>query len=171
MRLAFGAKFGKPGNPSGAFCCDAASNVRGKDPKFAANKALDGDKNTYWATDDGVTNATLEVDLGGEQEFNVIRLEEPIRLGQRVAEYKIEAWNDGAKSWQELNHGLTIGYRKLDRFPKMKASKVRLTILRARACPAIKSFGVHLDTVSPAEFFEPAKANMEIKPKAPAPKK
>jgi alpha-L-fucosidase len=148
-----------------------ASNVRGKDPTFAASKALDGDKNTYWATDDGITNATLEVDLGGEQEFNVIRLEEPIRLGQRVAEYKIEAWNDGAKSWQELNHGFTIGYRKLDRFPKVKAAKVRLTILQAPACPAIKSFGVHLDTVSPAEFFQPDKANMEIKPKAAAPKK
>ena len=148
-----------------------ASNVRGHDSTFAASKALDGDKNTYWATDDGVTNATLEVDLGGTQEFNVVRLEEMIRLGQRVAEYKIEAWNDDAKIWRELNHGFTIGYRKLDRFPKVKASKVRLTILQARACPAIKSLGVHLDTVSPAEFFEPAKANMEIKPKAPAPKK
>jgi alpha-L-fucosidase len=149
-----------------------ASNVRGKDDAFGADKALDGDKNTYWATDDGVTTGTLEVDLGGEQEFNVVRLEEMISLGQRVAEYKIEAWNDGSKNWQELNHGATIGYRKLDRFPKVKASKVRLTILSARGCPAIKSFGVHLDTISPAEYFEPTKANMEIKPKAPpAPKK
>ena len=148
-----------------------ASNVRGKDATFAASNALDGDKNTYWATDDGVTNATLEVDLGGEQEFNVIRLEEMIRLGQRVSEYKIEAWNDPAKSWQELNHGFTIGYRKLDRFPKVKASKVRLTILQSRACPTIKSFGVHLDTVSPAEYFQPDKANMEIKPKAPPARK
>jgi len=148
-----------------------ASNVRGNDATFAASKALDGDKNTYWATDDGVTNATLEVDLGGEQEFNVIRLEEMIRLGQRVAEYKVEAWNDRSKSWQELNHGYTIGYRKLDRFPKVKASKVRLTILRSRACPAIKSFGVHLDTISPEEYFQPGKANLEIKPKAPAPRK
>jgi alpha-L-fucosidase len=148
-----------------------ASNVRGQDPAFGADKALDGDKNTYWATDDGVTNATLEVDLGGEQEFNVIRLEEMITLGQRVAEYKIEAWNDAAKGWKELNHGFTIGYRKLDRFPKVKSSKVRLTILQARACPAIKSFGVHLDTISPPEFFEPDKANLEVKPATRAPKK
>ena len=119
-----------------------------------------------------MTTATLEVDLGGEQEFNVVRLEEMLTLGQRVAEYKIEAWNDGSKNWQELNHGFTIGYRKLDRFPKVKASKVRLTILQARACPTIKSFGVHLDTISSDDSFEPAKANMEVKPKpAPAPKK
>jgi len=147
-----------------------ASNVRGGDDTFGADKALDGDKNTYWATDDGVTNATLEVDLGAEQEFNVVRLEEMISLGQRVAEYKIEAWDDGAKDWKLLNHGYTIGYRKLDRFPKVKSSKVRLTILRARACPTIKSFGVHLDTVSPGEYFQPDKANMEVKPK-PAPAK
>ena len=148
-----------------------ASNVRGQDAAFGADKALDGDKNTYWATDDGVTKATLEVDLGGEQEFNVIRLEEMLTLGQRVAEYKIEASDDSGKSWKELNHGFTIGYRKLDRFPKVKASKVRLTILNARACPAIKSFGVHLDTISPAEYFQPEKANFEVKPKAAAPKK
>ncbi len=147
-----------------------ASNVRGGDDAFGADKALDADKNTYWATDDGVTNATLEVDLGGEQEFNVVRLEEMITLGQRVAEYKIEAWDDGAKNWKQLNRGYTIGYRKLDRFPKVKSSKVRLTILQARACPAIKSFGVHLDTISPEEYFQPDKANLEIKPK-PAPAK
>jgi alpha-L-fucosidase len=148
-----------------------ASNVRGNDAAFNAAKALDGNKETYWATDDGVTNATLEVDLGGEQEFNVVRLEEMLTLGQRVAEYKIEAWDDASKTWQELNHGYTIGYRKLDRFPKVKSSKVRLTILQSRACPAIKSFGVHLDTISPEEYFQPAKANLEIKPKPPAPKK
>lgn len=140
-----------------------ATNIRGNDDAFNGAKALDGDKNTYWATDDDVTNATLEVDLGGEREFNVVRLEEMISLGQRVAEYKIEAWDDTAKSWKELNHGFTIGYRKLDRFPKVKSSKVRLTILRTRACPAIKSLGVHLDTVSPEEYFQPEKANMEIK--------
>ena len=141
-----------------------ASNVRGNDPAFGADKALDGDKNTYWSTDDGVTNATLEVDLGGRMEFNVVRLEEMISLGQRVAEYKIEAWDDDAKNWIELNHGFTIGYRKLDRFPKVKSSKVKLTILASRACPAIKSFGVHLDTISPPEYFEPDKANFEVKP-------
>jgi alpha-L-fucosidase len=145
-----------------------ASNVRGNDPTFGPAMALDGDKQTYWATDDGVvTNATLTVDLGGEKEFNVVRLEEMISLGQRVAEYKLEAWDEG--KWKELNHGSTIGYRKLDRFPKTKASRVRLTILQSRACPAIKSLGVHLDTVSPPDSFEPRNANLEIRPGTHAP--
>lgn len=147
-----------------------ASNVRGNDPAFGADKAVDGNKDTYWATDDGVTNATLEVDLGGEKEFNVVRLEEMISLGQRVYEYKIEAWDYDAKNWKMLNHGLTICYRKLDRFPKVKSSKVKLTILQSRACPAIKSLGVHLDTISPAEYFEPDKANFEVQPGTRAPR-
>jgi alpha-L-fucosidase len=138
-----------------------ASNVRGNDPAFGADKALDGDARTYWATDDGVTSATLEVDLGGEKEFNVIRVEEMISLGQRVQRYKVEALING--EWKQVSSGTTIGYRKLDRFPKVTASKVRLTIQAARACPTIKSFGVHLDMVSPPESFEPENALKEIK--------
>ena len=138
-----------------------ASNVRGNDPAFGADKALDGDANTYWATDDGVTNASLEVDLGGAKEFNVIRLEEMISLGQRVAQYQVEALIGG--DWKQICSGTTIGYRKLDRFPKVTATRVRLTILAARACPTLKSFGVHLDTVSPAESFAPENALKEIK--------
>jgi alpha-L-fucosidase len=138
-----------------------ASNIRGGDTTFGPDKALDGKKDTYWATDDNVTSASVEVDLGGEQEFNVVRTEEMISLGQRVAEYKVEAWDEATKGWRPVSQGTTIGYRKLDRFPKVRASKVRLTIVKTLACPTIKSFGVHLDTVSAPESFEPAKAKAE----------
>jgi alpha-L-fucosidase len=84
-----------------------------------------------------------------------------ISLGQRVAEYKVEAWDEATKGWRPVSQGTTIGYRKLDRFPKVRASKVRLTIVKTLACPTIKSFGVHLDTVSAPESFEPAKAKAE----------
>jgi alpha-L-fucosidase len=36
-----------------------ASNVRGKDRRFAANNVVDNKKDTYWATDDSVTTASL----------------------------------------------------------------------------------------------------------------
>lgn len=136
-----------------------ASNVRGGDATFGAAAAVDGDKATYWATDDGVTTASLEIDLGAEVEFNVIRLEEMISLGQRVQRYRVEA-SDGS-TWRTISEGTTIGYRKLDRVPKTKATKVRVTILEARACPTIRGFGLHLDTVSPAKDFEPAHANAD----------
>jgi hypothetical protein len=44
----------------------------------------------------------------------------------------------------------------------VKASKVRVTIVSSRASPVMLPMGVYLDTISPAEHFEPAKANMEI---------
>jgi alpha-L-fucosidase len=143
----------------------SASNVRGGDPAFAAENTVDGRNDTYWATDDGVTSASLEVNLGAESEFNVIRTEEVIQLGQRVQEYKIEVWNDASAGWSTIVQGTTIGHCKLDRFPKLKASKLRLTIVKALACPTIRTFGVFLDTVSPPESFEPAKALFEVKPR------
>jgi len=161
-----------------------ASNVRDNDKQFGAEKAFDDDAETYWATDDGITNASLEVDLGDNKTFNVIRTEEEISLGQRVAKYKVEAFvqaqmqgppiHEGVPPtvgggtliephWQEICSGTTIGHRKLDRFPAVTASKVRLTILESRACPTICGFGVHYDSVSAPENFQPDVALKEIK--------
>jgi hypothetical protein len=63
--------------------------------------------------------------------------------------------------WKQVAGGTTVGYRKLDRFPKVTASKVRLTVEETRGSPTIKSFGVHLDSVSDARNFEPAVALSE----------
>ena len=41
----------------------AASNVRGADPKFAAENVLPDHAGQYWATDDAVTNAQLVVEF------------------------------------------------------------------------------------------------------------
>lgn len=130
-----------------------ASHTRGGDAAFGPARAVDGDKESYWTTDDGVVSASLEVDLGAPREFNVVRTEEYIKLGQRVSKYRIEAEIDGA--WKQIAGGSTIGHRKLDRFPKVTAARVRLTIDDARACPTIRAFGVHMDSVSDPKNFEP----------------
>jgi len=119
----------------------AASNVRNGGHAFAAANALDGDIETYWATDDGTLTASLEVDLGAPATFNVTRVQEYIPLGERVRGYTIEAWQDGA--WKEIVKGTTIGHKKLERFPEVTTPKVRLTITDARACPMIAGFGLH----------------------------
>jgi alpha-L-fucosidase len=142
-----------------------ASNVRGNEAAFAAENVVDGNPKTYWATDDNTTQASLEIDLGAETEFNVIRLEEMIELGQRVKEYRVETWSAPTELWSEVAHGTTIGYRKLDRFPKVMASRIRVTIVGALAAPAIRSVGAYLDTVSPADSFRPENALAEVKPK------
>jgi alpha-L-fucosidase len=118
----------------------AASNVRGNDPAHGADKALDGDPATYWTTDDAVTSASLEVDLGAPVTFNLSMLQEHIALGQRVEAYAIEAW-DG-QAWRVIAQGTTIGHKKLDRFPDVTASRVRVTLRQARANPTLREVGL-----------------------------
>ncbi|MFB3785196.1 MAG: alpha-L-fucosidase [bacterium] len=118
-----------------------ASNFRWNDKRFGPEKALDGDPATYWATDDGVTSASLEVDLGQPTTFDRALIQEPIALGQRVFAYSIEAL--AGEAWKTMVEGTTIGYKKLDRFKPVTASKVRLSIWQSRACPVMAAFGVY----------------------------
>jgi alpha-L-fucosidase len=116
----------------------AATSTR---PDLSALNAVDGDPNTYWAPDRGISSASLEVDLGEPITFNVSLIQEYIALGQRVEEYHIEAW-DG-RCWRRIAQGTTIGHKKLDRFPDITAVKVRLTIVRSRVSPLIRTFGLY----------------------------
>ncbi len=118
-----------------------ASNVKGNNPAFAADKITDGDKETYWTTDDWTTTATVEFDLGAERTFNVAELAEHINIGQRIAEFALDVWDGGA--WKEFARGTTVGYKRLLRFPDVTASKVRLRVLDSRVCPTLSGFGLY----------------------------
>ena len=123
----------------------SADNVRGGAAAYGAERAVDGDPSTYWATDDGVLAAALEVDLGRPQAFNRVVLQEYIRLGQRVKGFVVEAWV-GAE-WKEIGRGQTIGYKRILRIPDVTAQKVRLRITEARGCPTVSALGI---TCAPA---------------------
>ena len=118
-----------------------ASSVRGNDPAFAADKIADGNKETYWTTDDWTTSADVEFDLGGDRTFNVAELAEHIRTGQRIGAFVLEAWDGG--NWKEFARGTTVGYKRLLRFGDVTASRVRLRILDARVCPTLSGFGLY----------------------------
>jgi len=107
---------------------------------FPGSNAVDGNRETYWATEEGVTSSCLEVDLGAPTTFNVAMVQEYIPLGQRVERYKIEAW--WGPRWKEIARGTTIGHKKLDRFPDVTAQKVRLAIISSQESPLIRSFGL-----------------------------
>ncbi|MEW6236504.1 MAG: alpha-L-fucosidase, partial [Candidatus Omnitrophota bacterium] len=116
----------------------AADNVRGYDSQYGPACAVDGLSGTYWAADDGVMAAQLVFDLHAKKTFDVAMLQEPVWLGQRIAEFKLEA--ETKDGWKEIAQGTTIGYKRLMRFPAVSASRVRLKILQSRACPAINNF-------------------------------
>ena len=119
----------------------SASNVRGNSKDFGANKAIDNDKNTYWATDDNVTKASLTIDLGKPTTFNRFLAQEYIRLGQRVKTFTVEAFVDG--NWKEIAKETTIGYKRILRFPIVKATMVRLNITDSKSCPLISNIGIY----------------------------
>ncbi len=120
-----------------------AEAVRGADPRsYGPARLLDGDPDTYWATDDGVTQACVTVDLGAARTFNVVRVQEAIALGERVQAYRVEA--RVGDRWQTLARGTVIGHKNLLKVPRTTAAQVRLVVERAQGCPALAELGLHL---------------------------
>jgi alpha-L-fucosidase len=118
-----------------------ASNVRGSSKQFDASKVIDADKETYWATDDDVTKASLTIDFGKLTTFNRFLVQEYIRLGQRVKAFTVEAFAGG--NWKEITKGTTIGYKRILRFPSVKATKLRFNITDSKSCPLISNIGIY----------------------------
>jgi len=118
-----------------------ASNVRGKSGKFGAAMAVDGKKNTYWATDDNTKTASLTIDFGKPTIFNRFMAQEYIRLGQRVKAFTVEALVDG--KWKEIAKATTIGYKRILRFPAVKATQVRFNITDSKCDPLISNIGIY----------------------------
>jgi alpha-L-fucosidase len=118
-----------------------ATNVRGNSGKYEADNIIDNDKDTYWATDDIVIQASLTIDFGQPTTFNRFLVQEYIRLGQRVKDFTVEAFVDG--NWTEIAKATTIGYKRILRFPTVQATQLRFNINDAKACPAISNIGVY----------------------------
>ena len=121
----------------------AASNTRGNDPKFAPARLLDADLWSAWITDDAVTTPEVTISLNGEQTFNVIKLREDIRLGQRVEGVAVDAWIDGA--WKEIAKCESVGACRLWRVAKTTTNKVRVRVTKSPVCPALSDFGLYLE--------------------------
>jgi len=108
---------------------------------LAAHHIVDNDKSTYWAAARSRQNAALTVRLHQPVRFDRIALAEPIRLGQRIAAFEIEARIEG--NWVRIARGTTIGYKRLLRIPETETDCLRLTISESRALPALSFFGLY----------------------------
>ena len=126
-----------------------ASQVRGGAKAFAANHVLDGDRNTYWSTDDTATTPELVLELGAPKTFNIISLREYLPLGQRIEGFALDQWKQG--QWQEFAKGTSIGNLRLVRTPAVTTDKVRLRITQAPVCPALSELGLYAEPASPAK--------------------
>lgn len=118
-----------------------ATEVRGGDKKFSAEQTTDGDIETYWCPNDGTATGSVELTLPKPATFDVVRLREQIRLGQRVLSFTVEACVNG--TWQEIDRGESIGNQVLRKLnAPVTADKVRFTVTGARACPCISEISL-----------------------------
>ncbi|MCK7556988.1 alpha-L-fucosidase [Chitinophaga sedimenti] len=109
------------------------------DATFKNNLALgntaanDGKTTTFW-TAPTAQHAVLELAFKKPVTFNRFQVQEAIAYGQRVRKFKVEAFENGA--YKEIANETTIGYKRILRLPAVTASKLRLTIIDAKA-PAL----------------------------------
>ena len=122
-----------------------ASNTRGNDPLYGPEKLLDDDRWSAWVTDDAVTTPEVVLMLAGPQTFNLIRLREDIRLGQRVEGAAVDAWDMKAAAWKEIARAESIGACRLWRVPATTTTKVRIRVTKSPVCPALSDFGLFLE--------------------------
>jgi len=106
-----------------------------------AEALLDGDYKTYWTTQNKDTSATIVFNLKGKKTFDVLLLQEEIRVGQRIEKFQLDFWN-GAK-WEKITEGTTVGYKRLLRFNPISTKKVRLQIKSSRLNPTLAAFGLY----------------------------
>ena len=106
----------------------SASNTRGGDAQFAAANVIDGNRQTYWATDDNASAPELVLDLGKTVAFNVVRLREYLPLGQRIEAFALDQWKDG--QWAEFATGTSIGNCRLVHGEKVTTDMSTIVNLR-----------------------------------------
>ncbi len=104
-----------------------------------ASNAIDGDNKTSWSPS-GEAVASFVPAISAT--FNVAMLQEDITKGQRVEYFVIESRN--GELWDTIVKGTTIGYKRLLRFPAVKADEIRLSVLSSRDNPIISTFGLFL---------------------------
>lgn len=108
---------------------------------FGPQALTDGDPDTFWTTDDKTTSAEAIVTLPQKATFDVVRVREEIRLGQRVDAWALDAEIGG--KWQEVLVGQTIGAQAMLVLPKpVTTQRVRLRITESAACPCISELSL-----------------------------
>ena len=122
--------------------------------KYEASNLNDGDKETYWGTNDGSLQASITLSWDEPQTLRYLLMQEPIRLGQRIKDFTIEYSTDGS-TWRELCPTLettTVGYKRIiplngstsESYGEgYKAMKLRINILDSRACPLLSNLSVY----------------------------
>ena len=102
----------------------------------------DGNLETFWAAQERMSaGEQVVVTLPRPVRFDRVVLQEPIRLGQRIAQVRIDAWVDGV--WSSLGEITTVGYKRIVPVVQTTTDRVRVTVLDSRATPLLAEIGLY----------------------------
>ena len=118
-----------------------ASYTRGSEA-FSPTNLIDNNKNTYWSTDDEITNGEIIIEFPESTKFNIISLREYLPLGQRIDSITAEIY-DG-KEWRLYAKATSIGACRLIRGEPEETSKIRIKTW-GPVCPALSEIGVYIE--------------------------
>ena len=119
-----------------------ANNIRGNSHRFSAQNLVDNNTDTYWSTDDNISEAEVIFEFQNAVSFNTIGIREYLPLGQRVDNFTLEIEKGGV--WQSYYRGTAIGNLCLVREQKCSTQKIRFRCKSNFVCPAISEFKVYL---------------------------
>lgn len=132
----------------------SVTRTAGVHRQYKADNLIDGHKDTYWAAPDDTRSATLTLTWRKPQWLHYVMLQEPIRLGQRIKAFRIEASTDG-RNWTPCATDIrttTVGYKRIVPLQGttaqsygegIPATHLRIIIEDSRACPLISNIAVY----------------------------
>jgi len=100
--------------------------------------AVDGNPDTFWSAPAGSHHAVLELRFPKSITFNRALTMEWLNDGQRIEKYSIDVWT--GSGWKSVAAAQAIGHEKIDIFPEVTASRVRLNILSSTGAAEIREF-------------------------------
>lgn len=98
-------------------------------PQYSAERAVDGDEDTYWSVYSEAVKGSIVIDLGAAETVNSIRMTDK---NAKITDYTF-LYSQNLADWYELGTGDAQGKEdKLDVFPNVKARYVKICINECR---------------------------------------
>lgn len=130
-----------------------ATRAQGTSRTYDASNITDGNTDTYWATDDNTTTASVTIDLGSVKTVHYVALQEYIKKGQRVQGFSVQ-YSQNNSSWSSVSNvtQTTIGYKRIiplggstSSYSRnaVSARYIKVTINQSKACPLLHTVSVY----------------------------
>lgn len=119
-----------------------ADNERGC--RFKASNVIDGNDETYWATDDDYPYGTISFSMDKPVTISRVMLQEYVKLGQRVKSFYLEGCKDG--NWFRINtydETTTVGYKRIVRFNPVEVDKFVINFEESRGPLCISNIAAY----------------------------